>query len=77
MPLLHLLSPTDSCWSCFGHWRFIDEYDIVLDLNVLVVHNLQQEEVESLEDDLIETPNSQELEREAAQPSGKVFDQLR
>lgn len=30
--------PTNS-WPCFGNWRFVDEYDMVLDLNVLVAHN--------------------------------------
>lgn len=62
-PLLHLLPPANSFWSCFGPWRFIDEHDTVLDLSVLVARKPQQEEVESLEDALTETVNSWELER--------------
>lgn len=31
-----LIGPGD----LIGHWRFVDEYDMVLDLNVFVAHNL-------------------------------------
>ena len=46
--LPHILPPMTPVGPALdiGLWRFIDEYDTVLDLNVFMVHNPLQEEME-------------------------------